>query len=1011
MNITVIDNYIEKLNPEQKSAAKFDQGSVLVLAAAGSGKTSTLTSRIAYLIAHKNIAPNHIMAVTFTNKAAKEMINRLDKMGIDTKSLWIGTFHGICNKILRYHAVDAGIKKNFYIMDQQEQLSFLKRICRSNGYDPKVVNIPQLQNNINGYKEVGWRSSQLQTGTIERKIYELYEKACINDNCVDFAELMLGCYELFTNNPHIADAYADKFQHILIDEFQDTSELQYKWLKILSQKHKNVFAVGDDDQCVVEGSNIDTPKGEVKIEKIKKGDYVLSKIGNLTVPKKVTSVFSESIVNDIVTITLKNGTVLKSKKEHVWFSNRGKDLVNKKSYLVYLEFNSDSESKVCIYNTSSLSESKKLLKNKKNKNIWVLSAHEDLLSASMTRLRYANMFNISILGFDLLSKFLVKPNDPLRAEMEKAKELLGKEKVQNALKLLNKLQGSSEYPFKVKKKEDEVLKIISDLSNKINGKVDEKNIIDITLTLCDKIDNDKAIHSMIIKTENMEIKETLTLLMGMPKIKKKVATFKVYQEDYGVLNGLINDIEYFCEGYKNIEFRVIQKARVTDSKKMYHVMAKDIIPGMFLPDRNNELCEVINVEICKEHVRIYDLNVENTHNYIVNGIVTHNSIYSFRGAEPENLLLFKNEFDAKLIKIEKNYRSNAYVLDAANAIIANNKNRQGKNLVPTKPHGEKINLYTAFNDIQESNYIASEIKRLRRLGISYRNMSILYRTNGQSRSLEKALNSLAIPYIIYGGFRFFDRQEVKHAMAYLRLANNPEDNMAFLRVANTPARAIGDAALKKLDAQAQENNCSLYKMAISADAKTIKKFAPFVEVINKLQALCANQTIPEMVRRVIVHSGLEAMYEKEEKDGEERLDNLYELISAAEVFIAENKKADLDEFLAFSTLETNVETKKKDENADAVKLMTVHASKGLEFDVVFIAGLEEQLFPHANAIGSKDQTMIEEERRLMYVALTRAKELLYLSYCEERLLHGQRESFIRSRFLSEIPKAVLNSIV
>ena len=632
MNIENLEEYINNLNPEQQQAATYGNGSVLVLAAAGSGKTSTLTCRIAYLIGKKKVPAHNILAVTFTNKAAKEMTARLQKMGLDTKQLWIGTFHGICNKILRYHAVEAGIKKNFYIMDQQEQLTFLKRVCRTNGYDPKTLNIDDLQDKINGYKEVGWRSNQLRQGSQERNIYELYEQACLKDNCLDFAELMLACYELFQNNPNIADAYAEKFQHILVDEFQDTSELQYKWLKVLGKQHGNIFAVGDDDQ----------------------------------------------------------------------------------------------------------------------------------------------------------------------------------------------------------------------------------------------------------------------------------------------------------------------------------------------------------------------------------------SIYSFRGAKPENLNLFKRDFNAQLIKIEKNYRSDAYILEAANAVIQNNTNRQGKNLVPTKSKKQMIGLYTAFNDEQESGFIASEIKKLRRAGVPYKNMAILYRTNGQSRSLEKALTSMNIPYLIYGGFRFFDRQEVKHAMAYLRLAHNPEDNMAFLRVANVPARAIGDAALKKLEVSAKENHCSLFEMAKNGDAKTIKKFEPFIDVIEKLKEYCKDKKLTDMVKTVIIHSGLEEMYENDKKEGEERLDNLYELMSAAEVFLSENPKADIDEFLAFSTLETNVESNKRDENADAIKMITVHSSKGLEFQVVFVSGLEETLFPHSNAI--KEPYLIEEERRLMYVAITRAKEALYLTNCEERLLHGQRNRFIRSRFIKEIPERLISKI-
>ena len=625
MHIEDLREHLKKLNPEQYRAATLNGGSALVLAAAGSGKTSTLICRIAYLIAEKDIQPHQILAVTFTNKAAREMSARLYKMDVDVKSLWIGTFHGICNRILRFHAPEAGLKKNFYIMDSQEQTSFLKRTMRSNGYDPKVVNVDDLQTKINNYKEAGWRSNQLKIGSLERKYYELYEKACKNDNCVDFGELMLGCYELFLNNPEIAKSYAEKFKHILVDEFQDTSELQYKWLKLLGHHHGNVFAVGDDDQ----------------------------------------------------------------------------------------------------------------------------------------------------------------------------------------------------------------------------------------------------------------------------------------------------------------------------------------------------------------------------------------SIYSFRAARPENLNVFLKDFKAQIIKVEKNYRSDANILEAANAVIKNNTNRQGKNLVPTKGAKKLINLYNAFNDEQESGFIAHEIKNLRRNMIPYKEMALLYRTNGQSRSLEKALNALNIPYIVYGGFRFFDRQEVKHAMAYLRLAHNPDDNLAFLRVANIPARAIGDTALHKLDALAVENKCSLFEMAQSADAKTNKKFEPFINKILQLRKNCANKKLPDMVRTVIVDSGLEIMYENDKKDGEERLDNLYELISAGEVFMAENGNSSIDEFLAFSTLESDVHSKKRDENADAVKLMTVHASKGLEFDVVFITGMEENLFPHANSIG--EPSMIEEERRLMYVALTRARNDLYISCSEERLIHGQRNRFIKSRFLREIP--------
>lgn len=851
MDIHNLDEYINNLNPEQRQAATYGSGSVLVLAAAGSGKTSTLTCRIAYLIGKKNVPSHNILAVTFTNKAAKEMTARLMKMGVNTKALWIGTFHGICNRILRYHAIEANVQKNFYIMDQQEQLSFLKRVCRANGYDPKVVNVDDLQDKINSYKEQGWRSNQLRIGSQERTLYELYEQACKKDNCLDFAELMLGCYELFQNHPHIADAYAEKFQHILVDEFQDTSELQYKWLKVLAKHHKNLFAVGDDDQCIVKGTQILMANNTTKnIECIKIGDEVHSLIESGKVSGKVINVHHTKKSN-LVKILFGNDSLLTCTEEHIIFA----------------------------------------------------------LNPQMRRSIQPGIGQKVILGKSSHNKYH---------------------------------------------------------KDKMKGKANH---------------NKEGYHTHIT---DLSIKDSKT----HEDVSDKTAT---YFDDFNKIN---HNASHFV-------------AKLGQDELDWYE-AKDLKPGFQVYNQNGNLIDIKSVSFIDEEMEVYDLDIEYFHNYCANGVMVHNSIYAFRGAKPENLNYLKRDFNAQTIKIEKNYRSDAYILQAANKVISNNSNRQGKNLVATKPGKQMIGLYNAFNDEQESGFVASEIKRLRRSGIPYKNMAILYRTNGQSRSLEKAMTSMNIPYIIYGGFRFFDRQEVKHAMAYLRLANNKHDNMAFLRVANTPVRAIGDAALKKLDAFAQEQKCSLYDAVKLSDSKTQKKYQPFIDVIDTLQTYCSGKSIPSQVKVVIEYSGLEAMYEQDKKEGEERLDNLYELISAAEVFVAESPKADIDEFLAFSTLETNVESKKRDENADAIKMMTVHASKGLEFDVVFLTGLEESLFPHSNAL--KEPALIEEERRLMYVAITRARDTLYITNCEERLLHGQRSRFIRSRFIKEMPPEVITRL-
>ncbi len=859
MDKSVLQDHLGKLNKEQHEAATLGNESAVILAAAGSGKTSTLTTRIAYLVTELNIKPQNILAVTFTNKAAKEMLARLNKMGLDSKHIWVGTFHGICNKILRAHAIEAGLQKSFTIMDSSEQESFFKRVLRANNYDPKNLNVSELLDKINGYKEVGWRSNQLKINTQERTVYELYEKACIRDNVVDFGELLLGCYELFKNNDHLLEHYAEKFEHILVDEFQDTNELQYKWLKMLASKHKNVFAVGDDDQCLIEGTKINMGKNQYKnIEEIEIGDLVLARCGFDTKYKAVTNVFKNEYDGELIEIILNDGNKIVSTPEHNWFVSS--------------------------------------------------SGNEGL--GSLTK---PKAISVILCG-----------NDKKQSHV-----------LEYATKFKNEAESLAQKGFEIKE-------------------------VDNTFYLSIKSKDMSEIMGFKEKLSDVAVEDNVTF--------------------YGNFAGIIHK----------------------------QIMAKDIQPRMYMLNEQNSLSCVESVKTIKMKTNVYDINVEDLHNFFANGILSHNSIYGFRGAKPENINLLKKDFNAKLIKIEKNYRSGANILEAANAVISNNTNRQGKNLVATKKAHNHILTYHALNDEEESSFISGEIKRLRRANIPYRNMAILYRTNGQSRSLEKALNAMSIPYIVYGGFRFFDRQEVKHAMAYLRLAHNPKDNLAFLRVANIPARAVGPTSIKKLEVVAQEQEVSLFEAFEHLDEKNQKKFQPFITLVRHLNSACKGKKLEDMVRICITDSGLEAMYENDKKEGPERLDNIYELISAAEVFMAENKNADIDEFLAFSSLESDVNSKKRDDTADVVKLMTVHASKGLEFEAVFISGLEEGLFPHSNSFAEK--SMIEEERRLMYVAITRAKEALYLSHCEERLIHGQRNHMVKSRFFKEIPTNLTQKI-
>jgi len=427
------------------------------------------------------------------------------------------------------------------------------------------------------------------------------------------------------------------------------------------------------------------------------------------------------------------------------------------------------------------------------------------------------------------------------------------------------------------------------------------------------------------------------------------------------------------------------------------------------------------------------------------------SIYAFRGANVGNMHDFEREFRVRnLIKLEQNYRSHGHILDTANYLIANNSRRLGKNLRTDAGHGEPVRVYEAATDSQEAGWIVEEIKALINTGLSRGEVAVLYRSNAQSRTIEHTLVNAGIPYRVYGGLRFFERQEVKHALAYLRLIDNPNDDTAFARVVNFPTRGIGARSIEQVADAARLYNCSMAAAVPYVTGKAGSSLGAFATLIAKMRAETQQMSLPETVEYVVRASGLAAFYETE-REGQDRLENLQELVNAAAAFVSEegygldtparsiplrpgataapeiaavsedgeievldapgiadpaqnpDTMTPLAGFLSHASLEAG--DNQAQAGQDAVQLMTVHAAKGLEFTAVFITGLEEGLFPHENSAQETDG--LEEERRLAYVAITRAKERLYLSFAQSRMLHGQTRYNIRSRFFDELPEGSL----
>jgi len=681
---------LANLNPQQRAAVSLPAQHALILAGAGSGKTRVLTTRLAWLISTGQASPAAVLAVTFTNKAAKEMLTRISAMlPISTRGMWVGTFHGLCNRFLRTHHRDAALPQSFQILDSQDQLAAVKRVLRGLNVDDQKFPPRNVQYFINGEKEEGRRPDAVEVvDDYSRRMvefYRAYEEQCQREGVVDFAELLLRSYELLQRNQLLREHYQARFRHILVDEFQDTNDLQYRWLKLLAGPATTLFAVGDDDQ----------------------------------------------------------------------------------------------------------------------------------------------------------------------------------------------------------------------------------------------------------------------------------------------------------------------------------------------------------------------------------------SIYAFRGANVGNMAAFEREYARdNLIKLEQNYRSHAHILNTANHLIRQNTRRLGKDLWTDAGEGEPVRIYESLTDTEEAQWLLEEIRSLIAEGSSRSEIAILYRSNAQSRILEHALFSAGVPYRVYGGLRFFERAEVKHALAYLRLLENPDDDSAFLRVVNLPARGVGARTMELLQDQARAHGTSLYRAVAMVQGGASGKLAQFVALISRMRSQAQGLPLTEAIDYVLEASGLIAFY-KTEREGQDRIENLRELVNAAAAYLAENGidrdvpasvglanaadrdvaaavgqagsagaagaivpmpgRSDLDDvldappapgavqqvtlsplagFLSYASLESG--ERQAGEGVDSIQMMTVHAAKGLEFDTVFVTGLEEGLFPHENAAAEVDG--LEEERRLMYVAITRARRRLYMSFSQTRLLHGQTRYNLKSRFIDELPE-------
>ncbi len=1001
------DRLLAGLNDQQLAAVTLPHQPALILAGAGSGKTRVLTTRIAWLIQTHQVSPQGLLAVTFTNKAAKEMITRISAMlPINTRGMWIGTFHGLCNRLLRAHHRDASLPQTFQILDSADQLSAIKRLLKGNGIDDEKYPPRNLQYFINNAKEAGLRANAVEVNDdYNRKfieLYSMYDAQCQREGVVDFSELLLRCYELLDRNEPLRTHYQERFAHILVDEFQDTNTLQYKWLKLLAGWRNAIFAVGDDDQCLAAGTRVLMADGRTKaIERVAPDDHVMSSYGSGDLrPARVLRVHARRRRTRLTTLHLASGRTLVSTPEHTHFAGYFLGDVPQ-TYFTYLMHRRGVGFRLGTSQVYTRGQRKPMVGFKQRllqehgDALWIVGTH-----ATENEARLHEMLLSLRLGLPTLP-FVPRKGKAVNGLVHDVRLIA---RVYEALptqvqggKLLRELGLDPAEPHHVPR---------SRASNRRR----------VTVTLCGDRRGARPMHRIAVFGNDAAGRGGLERA-GFPVRPVKAGhdgwRHESGRADFGELMAQAKRIAGALDG------QIVLNARL-GRRSLPFIAAGHVQPGMAMQGGDGSIEVVTRVESAATRaVTVYDLDIEHTHNFVANGVVTHNSIYAFRGANVGNMADFEREFRvANVIKLEQNYRSHGNILDAANALIRNNARRLGKNLWTEAGEGEKVRVFEAGSDGLEAAWLVDEVKGLIAEGQARRDVAVLYRSNAQSRVIEHALFNAGIAYRVYGGLRFFERAEIKHALAYLRLIENPADDTAFLRVVNFPPRGIGARTLEQLQDAAKAANLSLYAAVGNVAGKGGTHLAAFVKLIDSLRFETANLPLAEIVEAVIERSGLVPHYQTE-REGQDRVENLNELTNAAAAFLSEEGYAQdaaatqaetdvaiaspLAGFLSHASLEAG--DNQAAEGQDALQLMTVHAAKGLEFFAVFITGLEEGLFPHENSMQELDGP--EEERRLMYVAITRARRRLYMSFAQTRMLHGQTRYGIKSRFIDELPQGTL----
>ena len=989
------------LNKEQYEGANTIDGPVLILAGAGSGKTRVLTYRMAHMVQDLNIFPYKILAITFTNKAAREMKERVEAIiGEKANDIWISTFHSTCVRILRREIEKLGYKKSFTIYDSSDQKTLIKECIKSLQINDKDISENEIIGKISKAKDNMQNAEayyrEHEHNFREKKIaevYKLYQKRLKENNALDFDDLIFKTVELFKKDKETLEFYQRKFQYIMVDEYQDTNGVQYELVRMLAEKHRNICVVGDDDQCLVEGTLVETEDGSVKIEALNSGDKIKAAAGNgETASLEVKEISKKQYAGEIIKVTTETGKVIKATPNHLTF---GKVLLEEEKYYVYLMYKEGlgyrvgQTSSIRSRDNRNASGLAVRLNGEQADKIWIIKVCDNKGDASYYEQYYSVKYGIPTIVFNSRGRNIT----------------ISQEQIEKMFKEINTYDAAERLM------EDEYLykEYPHHLSNAVVRGDSVRKRVNISFFGGKKsIGRGLYSHRIGLNSSGDETKDKF-VEAGFNVRNGERNTYRVETE-----RALYDEAEEFARNLAQVEdFEILRKAKLTEDKSFMFMPMGSLKVGMAIAVNNEGIIveeKVISVEKEEYNGFVYDLNVDEARNYIADNVVVHNCIYQWRGADIKNILGFEKDYpDAKVIKLEQNYRSKGNILDAANVVIVNNANRKSKALRTTQEPGSKIQVYRAYSDADEGSFVASRIVKIKEeQGKKNKDFAILYRTNAQSRIFEESLRRAGIGYKIVGGTRFYDRKEIKDMLSYLKVLVNPEDSVALRRIINVPKRGIGDATIGKVVDFVENYELSLWDGL--SEVRTIPTLTPrnctgienFMQMMEKFMEMSESIPVSHLIEMILKDTGYMAELENS-KDIEDksRIENLKELVSDAVDFEKTSEDKSLSAYLEKVSLVQDTDKLEDEENENgSVVLMTVHSAKGLEFPVVFMVGMENGLFPGAASFESDAE--MEESRRLCYVGITRAKEVLYMTSAEVRRVFGRTVSYAQSDFIAEI---------